>query len=183
MKATVRETKSPARALYVASSRAITQDCPVRAVLDHIGDTWSNLVLRELTEGPLHFGALRRAMPRISQRMLTKTLRNLQRDGLLRREVLPTSPPTVEYWLTEIGRSLLEQVRELARWSFANQDAMRRAREAFDGQRDKGRGTIAGWRGEIRHEPASSCLNEKDPAAAGRAFRNSPQAQCWVCSP
>jgi DNA-binding HxlR family transcriptional regulator len=118
----------------------VVRDCPVRAVLDHIGDTWSNLLLGALEEGPLHFGALRRAIPDISQRMLTKTLRDLQRDGLVRRRVLATSPPSVEYSLTETGQSLLAQLHGLVRWAFRNQVAMRQAREAFDaGRRDADR--------------------------------------------
>lgn len=80
----------------------------------------------------MHFGALRRAIPDVSQRMLIRSLRALQRDGFLKRRVLDTFPPTVEYSLTPVGQSLLEQLRGLMRWSLVNQDAMRRAREAFD---------------------------------------------------
>ena len=85
---------------------APSANCPVRDVLDRLGDTWSVLVILILADGPRRFNALKRSIGDISQRMLTVTLRTLERDGLIARTVLPTSPPGVEYALTPLGRSL-----------------------------------------------------------------------------
>src|SRR5438876_6150572 len=82
-----------------------TEACPIGDVLDRIGDKWSVLLLVYLKGGPLRFGALRREIGDISQRMLTETLRHLQRDGFISRTVYPTVPPSVEYALTDLGRS------------------------------------------------------------------------------
>jgi DNA-binding HxlR family transcriptional regulator len=106
--------------------------CPVRGVLDRIGDKWSTLILLTLTERPLRFGELRRAVPDISQRMLTQTLRDLQRDGIISRHVFPTQPPSVEYRLTEIGQSLLEPLAILVRWAETYHAAIRGARADYD---------------------------------------------------
>jgi len=106
--------------------------CPVRDVLDRIGDKWSMLLLLTLAERPHRFGALRRAVPDISQRMLTQTLRELQRDGLISRHVHPTTPPSVEYRLTPLGCSLLEPLSQLIRWADAHHAAIRVARSAFE---------------------------------------------------
>lgn len=106
--------------------------CPVRDVLDRIGDKWSVLMLLVLSDGPLRFGALRRAVPDISQRMLTQTLRDLQRDGLVDRTVHPTVPPSVEYALTPTGRSLLDPLSALVDWADAHHGEIRRARADFD---------------------------------------------------
>jgi DNA-binding HxlR family transcriptional regulator len=106
--------------------------CPVRGVLDRIGDKWSTLIIVTLAEGPLRFGQLRRTIPDISQRMLTQTLRDLQRDGLISRHVFPTQPPSVEYRLTEMGRSLLEPLAGLVRWADTHYSAIRGARYEYD---------------------------------------------------
>lgn len=110
----------------------ITQACPIRDVLDRIGDKWSVLIVKNLSEGPVRFGVLRRQVNDISQRMLTETLRNLQRDGLVSRHVHPTVPPSVEYALTNLGHSLLERLVPLVEWSASNHDAVRKARVQFD---------------------------------------------------
>lgn len=107
------------------------QCCPVRDVLDHLGDKWSTLLLTTLGERPHRFGDLRRAVPDISQRMLTQTLRDLQRDGLVSRHVHPTVPPSVEYRLTALGQSLLEPVHALIGWAGRHHAAIRRARAEF----------------------------------------------------
>jgi DNA-binding HxlR family transcriptional regulator len=107
-------------------------DCPVRGVLDQIGDKWSTLLVMILAEGPRRFGALRRAVPDVSQRMLTQTLKDLQRDGYVKRRVLETQPPGVEYRLTELGASLSEPLAGLIAWAEANYAGIRRARESFD---------------------------------------------------
>ncbi|HEU0221582.1 MAG TPA: helix-turn-helix domain-containing protein [Paracoccaceae bacterium] len=106
-------------------------NCPVRDVLDQIGDKWSTLLLLTLAERPHRFGELRRAVPDISQRMLTQTLRDLQRDGLVSRHVHPTAPPSVEYRLTPLGQSLLGPLWQLIRWAEAHHGAIRQARSAF----------------------------------------------------
>lgn len=103
-----------------------------RDVLDHLGDRWSTLIVLILGSRAHRFGELRRAVPDISQRMLTQTLRDLQRDGLIRREVFPTKPPSVEYSLTEMGRTLLPPLIGLIEWAGANHPAIQAARTEFD---------------------------------------------------
>jgi DNA-binding HxlR family transcriptional regulator len=105
--------------------------CPVRDVLDQLGDKWSTLVLTTLGERPHRFGELRRAIPDVSQRMLTQTLRDLQRDGLVSRRVFATVPPSVEYRLTPLGVSLLDPLAILVRWAADNHAAIRTARARF----------------------------------------------------
>lgn len=106
--------------------------CPIRNVVDRIGDAWSLLVLLQLEEGPSRFNALRRQVDGVSQRMLTVTLRNLERDGLAARNVLPTTPPQVEYSLTPLGRSLTAQVSALQEWASRNQEKINRSRAEYD---------------------------------------------------
>jgi DNA-binding HxlR family transcriptional regulator len=106
--------------------------CPIRDVLDRVGDKWSALIVKALEHGPLRFGVLRREIEDISQRMLTETLRNLQRDGMISRKVYPTTPPAVEYQLTALGQSLQGALGILAVWSKQNHDAIRSARLSFD---------------------------------------------------
>lgn len=114
-------------ALHVPSEcRAISQ------VLSRVGDKWTVLVVETLGSGPKRFSELRRALGSISQRMLTLTLRALERDGLVRRTVTPTVPPRVDYELTRLGHSLLEPVNALADWARANTAAMEKARATFD---------------------------------------------------
>jgi DNA-binding HxlR family transcriptional regulator len=109
-----------------------TADCPVRDVIDHLGDKWSTLLITVLSGGPLRFSAIRRAVPDISQRMLTQTLRSLERDGLILRQVFPTKPPSVEYRLSPLGESLLAPLAGLVDWAFAAHPAIRAARAEFD---------------------------------------------------
>ncbi len=110
----------------------INHDCPTRDVLDRVGDAWSFLVLMELARGPCRFNALRRVVGGISQRMLSVTLRHLERDGLLTRTVLPLAPPQVEYALTDLGWSLVQPILALHQWAETNQPQVRAARSAFD---------------------------------------------------
>ncbi|KAA2266967.1 helix-turn-helix transcriptional regulator [Solihabitans fulvus] len=109
-------------------------DCGIRDVLDRIGDKWTVLVVVELAKGVRRFRELQRAIPGISQRMLTLTTRRLWRDGLVERTVYPTIPPQVEYRLTETGRSLSEAIRALADWSREHKDAIAGARERWDAE-------------------------------------------------
>jgi DNA-binding HxlR family transcriptional regulator len=111
---------------------AVLAKCPVRDVLDRIGDKWSVLILKNLEEGPRRFGALKRMIGDISQRMLTQTLRDLQRDGLIQRTVYPTVPPSVDYRLTRLGQSLMDPLEHLVQWSDRNHAKVRKARVAFD---------------------------------------------------
>jgi DNA-binding HxlR family transcriptional regulator len=104
----------------------------MREVLDRVGDTWSLLVVINLQERPVRFNALRRAIEGISQRMLTVTLRSLERDGLVARTVKPTTPPEVEYALTELGHSIAGPIGALGAWAAENRERMRAARAAFD---------------------------------------------------
>jgi len=108
------------------------RDCSMREALDRIGDKWSVLVVVELAAGVRRFRQLQRAVPGISQRMLTLTVRRLERDGLLTRTVFPTIPPQVEYELTEMGRSLHVQVRALADWAATYRQAVAESRRRWD---------------------------------------------------
>ena len=107
-------------------------DCPVRDVIQGLNGKWSSLLMAALAEQPYRFGELRRLVPDISQRMLTQTLHDLQRDGYVHREVFPTKPPGVEYSLTDLGRSMFGAYHQLILWAELNHDAVREARAAFD---------------------------------------------------
>jgi DNA-binding HxlR family transcriptional regulator len=112
---------------------AAAEKCPVRDVLDRIGDAWSVLVILLLDEhGPYRFNALKRAIGDISQRMLAVTLRHLERDGLISRKVFPTNPPQVEYALTDLGRSLHDRLSGLTQWAVENHEPIRAARRRYD---------------------------------------------------
>jgi DNA-binding HxlR family transcriptional regulator len=112
----------------------LPSDCrAVSDVLARIGDKWSVLAVSRLGEGPRRFNELRRSIGGISQRMLTLTLRGLERDGLVTRTAFPTIPPRVDYALTALGRDLLTPVSALGAWAIRNQPKIARAREQFDG--------------------------------------------------
>jgi DNA-binding HxlR family transcriptional regulator len=115
------------------SNLHVPEDCrAVSEVLARVGDKWTVLVVSTLGDGPKRFNELRRALGSISQRMLTLTLRGLERDGLLTRTVFPTIPPRVDYELTRLGRSLLEPVSALGLWARQNRSAIADARRRFD---------------------------------------------------
>lgn len=101
-------------------------------ILNRIGDKWSVMVVGQLKTGTMRFSELRRAIDGVSQRMLTLTLRNLERDGLVTRTVYPQIPPRVEYELTELGWTLTEPIGALWDWAAAHQDAVRQARTDYD---------------------------------------------------
>jgi DNA-binding HxlR family transcriptional regulator len=109
-----------------------TQTCEIREVLDRIGDKWSLLVVELLGEGTKRFMELRREIDGISQRMLTLTLRHLERDGLVTRTVHPVVPPRVDYDLTPLGRSLLDAVEPLVAWTRDHRDQIAAARTSND---------------------------------------------------
>ncbi len=107
-------------------------DCPVRDVLAHLGGKWSTLILLCLGAAPHRFGALGRAVPRISKRMLTETLRDLERDGFVSRHVFATRLPSVEYRITALGRSFLVPFGGVVAWVDDHHADIRRARVAYD---------------------------------------------------
>ena len=118
-----------------------TENCRVVAdVVARIGDKWTVYVVRLLSDGTMRFNEIKRAIPAISQRMLTLTLRGLERDGLVVRTVYPTIPPRVDYELTELGRTLIETLRELGDWALANRAKVEKARAAFDAKEKKQKG-------------------------------------------
>ncbi len=106
--------------------------CPVRHVLDQIGDKWSILILTALKLKSHRFSELKRAIPDVSQRMLTKTLRSLERDGLIERHVTPTTPPRVDYNLTALGKSLVQVLEPLAGWALNKKTDIAKSRAVFD---------------------------------------------------
>ena len=109
----------------------------ISTLLSRIGDKWTVLVVQTLAEGSRRFNELRREIPSVSQRMLTLTLRNLERDGLVSRTVTPSIPPRVDYELTELGRSLQEPICALANWAMEHVEVIHQAQARFDSQHDK----------------------------------------------
>jgi DNA-binding HxlR family transcriptional regulator len=139
---TAQEPYGPARARFAAyfadwQRRSLEGWlCPTRDLLDSIGDKWSILILMSLAAGPQRFSAVRRAIPDISKRMLTQTLRSLERDGTISRHVFATKPPSVEYRLTALGESLLESMSALVEWTERSHPVVLRARVRFDALED-----------------------------------------------
>src|SRR6476620_12453899 len=104
----------------------------ISTLLSRIGDKWTVLVVQTLAEGSKRFNELRREIPSVSQRMLTLTLRNLERDGIVSRAVTPTIPPRVDYALTDLGHSLLKPVTALNEWALDNVETIHSAQAQFD---------------------------------------------------
>jgi len=125
----VTDTEAPA-ALHHAGCRNVAP------VLNRVGDKWSMLIVMILSGGPKRFSELKRAIDGISQRMLTLSLRGLERDGLVNRTVTPTIPPRVDYELTELGRSLREPVKALGDWAIEHIECIRAAQQRFDREHD-----------------------------------------------
>jgi DNA-binding HxlR family transcriptional regulator len=109
----------------------------ISTLLSRIGDKWTVLVVQTLGDGSKRFNELRREIPSVSQRMLTLTLRNLERDGLVSRTVTPTIPLRVDYELTKLGRSLQKPICQLAGWAIDNVDAIHQSQARFDAARDE----------------------------------------------
>ena len=109
-----------------------TQACEIRDLLDRLGDKWSLLVVELLGDGTRRFSELRREIEGISQRMLTLTLRNLERDGMVERTVFAVVPPRVDYQLTPLGRTLLAAVEPLVAWTREHRDTIARSRADYD---------------------------------------------------
>ena len=113
-------------------------DCRgVASILARVGDKWSVFVIMMLDGGPLRFNELKRMVGGISQRMLTLTLRGLERDGLVTRTVFPTIPPRVDYELTDLGRGLSKPVEALGKWAFDHRIEIESARAKFDGKNER----------------------------------------------
>ena len=115
-----------------AECRALAQ------VLDRIGDKWTIMVVGVLSNGPMRFNAMLREIGGVSHRMLTLTLRALERDGLITRHAFATIPPKVQYELTPLGHSLIEPLAALSRWGLEKRAEIERARSAFDARADQG---------------------------------------------
>jgi len=121
------------RTPVLPSNLHVPEDCrAISEVLDRVGDKWSVLIVATLGDGPKRFNELRRAIASISQRMLTLTLRGLERDGLVTRTMFPTIPPRVDYELTALGCSLLTPVNALGAWARQNRQQIQQARARFD---------------------------------------------------
>jgi DNA-binding HxlR family transcriptional regulator len=132
----------------------------VRRVLDLVGDKWTLLVIALLGDGPHRFTALQREIGSISRRMLTLTLRQLERNGLVLRTVYPVVPPHVEYQLTPLGYTLLEAIQGIVTWTLAHHAELAHARTAYDARPDPIAGTVPD--GKTNSGPAT-------PASAGRS--------------
>lgn len=108
-------------------------DCDtIKRMMGHVGSKWAPMVLVNLTASSHRFGELRRALPGISQRMLTLTLREMERDGLIARKVTPSVPPRVDYSITELGAGLARAIMMLGHWSMAHADRIEAAHRLFD---------------------------------------------------
>ncbi|MEP7350414.1 MAG: helix-turn-helix domain-containing protein [Sphingorhabdus sp.] len=107
-------------------------NCPIRDVLDRIGSKWASLIICMLEQSPKRFNELGRMIPDVSKRMLTRTLRELERDGIVVRTVLPTTPVAVQYALSELGHSVLPLIWKLIDWAQESHDDIRIARRKFD---------------------------------------------------
>ncbi|PYV41493.1 MAG: transcriptional regulator [Acidobacteria bacterium] len=127
------------------SHKHVRGEClAVREVLNRVGDKWSVLIVARLGDGTKRFSELRRMIEGISQRMLTLTLKGLERDGLITRTVYPTIPPRVDYQLTKLGRGLLVPITGLANWAGENRQKIQDAREKYDARYSKDRPLAAG---------------------------------------
>lgn len=113
--------------------RTSAGDCrTIKRMMAYVGSKWAPMVLNNLAVSPLRFGQLMRALPGISQRMLTLTLREMERDGLVKRKVTPTVPPRVDYSITELGTELVEAIAGLGRWTLERADRIEAAQQVFD---------------------------------------------------
>lgn len=108
------------------------QNCPTRLVLDRIADKWTVLIIGQLSTGILRFNELKRLVPGITQKMLTQTLKGLERDGMISRKVYATVPPKVEYQLTSLGNSLVQIVEDIRVWAEAHIETILRAQKHYN---------------------------------------------------
>ncbi|GHE06155.1 winged helix-turn-helix transcriptional regulator [Streptomyces alanosinicus] len=117
---------------FYGGADAYLAACPSRQILDVLANKWTMLVMGALSGGPMRFGELRRRLDGITQKMLTQTLRTLERDGLVTRTVYPTIPPKVEYAATELGESVTALMHAIRAWSEENINAVLDARDTYD---------------------------------------------------
>jgi DNA-binding HxlR family transcriptional regulator len=130
----IRETAARASAAkppFAAKPAAIVEPCPIRDVLDRIGDQWSLLVLQALAARVMRFGEINRAIGDISKQMLSRTLKRLEQDGFVKRTLFAEIPPRIEYELTELGRSFLAPLDALVAWADANHQSICNARRDY----------------------------------------------------
>lgn len=106
--------------------------CPSRLVLNRLADKWALLILGTLSDGPVRFNELRRRIDGVSQKMLSQTLKNLERDGLIRRKAYPTVPVTVEYAMTDLGATLAGTIEALRQWTATHMDDVLQCQQAYD---------------------------------------------------
>lgn len=118
------------------AANVLDPDCPSRVVFQRIGDKWASLVIQVLANGPVRFSELRKMVHVVTPKVLTQTLRSLERDGLITRKVYAQVPPRVDYTLTDLGRSLLAPLSQLREWAENNVPAIIDARDAYDELRD-----------------------------------------------
>lgn len=114
------------------NANVFSKECPTRLVLDRIADKWALLALRLLSEKPIRFNQLRREIEGVSQKVLSQTLKKLERDGLLTRKVFPTVPVTVEYAITPLGKTLTAVATPISKWAESNIDAVLAAQRRYD---------------------------------------------------
>lgn len=113
-----------------------SRDCPAREVFNRLADKWALLLIAQLCGGPVRFNQLRRQIEGISQKVLSQTLKNLERDGLVERQVFATVPVTVEYSLTPLGRTLRETIQSLSHWAETHMPAVKAAQQRYDAKGD-----------------------------------------------
>jgi DNA-binding HxlR family transcriptional regulator len=114
-------------------------DCPTRLVLDRVGDKWTVLLVLLLSDGPLRFSQLRGQLGRVAPKVLTESLRRMERDGLVNREVFAEVPPRVEYSLTDLGRSLIEPISIISDWAEVHVNRITAAQDAYDARQARDR--------------------------------------------
>ena len=117
-----------------ATCQGFLADCPSRVLFDQIADKWSMMVLTVIDDGPMRFNAIKRQLEGITQKALTECLRRLERNGLIERRVLPTSPVGVEYEITPLGRTLQPPFKALYAWTIEQMPTVEQARREFDGR-------------------------------------------------
>lgn len=117
----------------IVPEQTSTGDCDsIKRMMAHVGSKWSPMILSRLAQSPERFSALMRGLPGISQRMLTLTLREMERDGLINRKVTPTVPPRVDYSITELGLDLMATISSLGKWTLAHSGRIAAARQDFE---------------------------------------------------
>ncbi|MFJ2278381.1 winged helix-turn-helix transcriptional regulator [Streptomyces sp. NPDC087866] len=131
----MKQTRSEARTEARAAYDAYLAECPARQLLDRISNKWVSLIINALADGPQRYTDLARTLVSVSQKMLTQSLRTLERDGLLTRTVTPTMPVRVDYALTPLGESLVPVMRTIKAWAEQNMDEVLEARTEYDGAR------------------------------------------------